>query len=222
MRTLTNPKTNESIESVFDTHVEAAAALQLRLSASEWTGQAAEFPSSLVAFVARFGNCVSEGRAFWLHKLASEGRNKPQPQASGVFNLSGLRSLFEKAASRLKRPAIVLSTQAGEEVKVSVATDRSRYPGQIMVASPTYGGAYYGRVSQDGEFFAGRNVNDEIRSLLSELSTDAAACAAKHGHLTGKCCFCNRALTDEKSTTVGYGPVCATNFGLPWGVKVAR
>ena len=36
------------------------------------------------------------------------------------------------------------------------------------------------------------------------------------------CCFCNRALEDERSTAVGYGPICAGHFGLAWGNRPAE
>ena len=32
-----------------------------------------------------------------------------------------------------------------------------------------------------------------------------------------RCGFCNRELADPRSVNVGYGPVCADNYGLPWG-----
>lgn len=41
--------------------------------------------------------------------------------------------------------------------------------------------------------------------------------AAEFGHVTGACVFCGRKLTDERSISVGYGPVCAENQHLPWG-----
>src|SRR6185436_1560785 len=41
--------------------------------------------------------------------------------------------------------------------------------------------------------------------------------AVAHGHTTGNCSFCARDLTDPRSTSVGYGPICAQHFGLPWG-----
>ena len=43
--------------------------------------------------------------------------------------------------------------------------------------------------------------------------------AAQHGHETGHCCFCNKKLDDEKSVTLGCGPVCAKNYGLSRSVK---
>lgn len=50
-------------------------------------------------------------------------------------------------------------------------------------------------------------MTDEIEQLK----------AALHGKMTGKCCFCNSPLIDQKSTDVGYGPVCAKHYGLPHG-----
>jgi len=41
--------------------------------------------------------------------------------------------------------------------------------------------------------------------------------AQNYGHKTGKCTFCRRRLTDERSVIVGYGPTCAENNHLPWG-----
>jgi hypothetical protein len=53
----------------------------------------------------------------------------------------------------------------------------------------------------------------------TELAQHPAETAAKNGKLTGNCCFCTSALTDKRSTEVGYGPTCAANYGLPWGSK---
>ena len=213
---LENPKTGEVIESTFDTHKEAATRLIERITAGEFKNT--EFEWDLVAVVAKFGEEISAPRAFWLHKKAM---GRQAPVASGTFNLTGLKTLFANAATHLKRPAIVLALPTGDEVRVSLAGPASRYAGQIMVSSPEYGGAYYGRVADDGSFFDGRDSSESVKSLLLDLSVDAAACAARHGHLTGKCCFCNKSLTDEKSTAVGYGSTCAKKFHLPWGARAA-
>jgi hypothetical protein len=34
-----------------------------------------------------------------------------------------------------------------------------------------------------------------------------------------ECCFCGRDLDTAESISVGYGPVCAAKYGLPWGEK---
>lgn len=41
--------------------------------------------------------------------------------------------------------------------------------------------------------------------------------AAEYGQRTGRCMFCRRKLTDGRSVTMGYGPVCAEKNHLPWG-----
>ena len=60
-------------------------------------------------------------------------------------------------------------------------------------------------------------LKSKINGLLVALATDPAKVAAEHGKLTGKCCFCNRKLDDKRSTEVGYGPICAEHYSLPWG-----
>lgn len=52
---------------------------------------------------------------------------------------------------------------------------------------------------------------------LSEDTLVTAEQAAQFGQLYGVCVFCGRALTDERSIEVGYGPDCADHHGLPWG-----
>lgn len=49
---------------------------------------------------------------------------------------------------------------------------------------------------------------------------DDGTIAAQLGHAAHACCFCGIALTDDgdgRSVKVGYGPVCAAKYGLPWG-----
>lgn len=44
-----------------------------------------------------------------------------------------------------------------------------------------------------------------------------AAEAAHYGRLYGRCVFCGRALSDDRSIAVGYGATCAKHHDLPWG-----
>lgn len=55
-----------------------------------------------------------------------------------------------------------------------------------------------------------------IHSIIAEYALTADQ-AAQFGHDYAHCVFCSKALTDERSTTVGYGPDCAERVGLPWG-----
>lgn len=60
-----------------------------------------------------------------------------------------------------------------------------------------------------------------LRSLSTETLATADEAAA-FGHLAGRCCFCSTPIDTPESTTVGYGPKCASDRGLPWGANVAK
>mgnify|MGYP006112223215 CR=1 len=204
---LTNPKNGQTINSRFNTNSEAVQNLTDRIE----NGWQNNFAYSLVESAAK--KPLSPAQSFWVHKLADDSPQEPTEQG---INLDGLRNTFAIAAQNLKRPAMVLNLE-DRVLKISLATNRSKYEGQIMIASPSFGEAYYGRVDKDGNFFAGRDSSDSVVAFLRLLSSDPSGVAAKHGRLTGKCCFCNRPLKDERSTSVGYGSTCAKNFGLAWG-----
>lgn len=142
---------------------------------------------------------------------------KAPADAPKIGDMGGIYAMFEAAKGHLKHPAIVVATPVGE-IKLSVAGPNARVPGSINVAEKgKFGEArYYGRITQDG-VFAGREAPAELVDYLKAFAADPAKMAAEHGHKTGSCCFCNRSLTDERSTSVGYGPVCAGHYGLSWG-----
>lgn len=211
--TLTNPKNGETISSTFADHAEAANAL----AATKPTG---EFPRSLLS---AFADAVTKGwsfspaRAFWLHRLAMEAVS-PAPAQQGVpLDTDRLAVMFGKAAAHLKNPAVVLR-DGGVDVKFYVAGDRSKHPGSVMVVEQVEWparGRYFGRLAGGAWFPA--SAGAQVEGLVRRFAANPEAVASEHGHLTGKCCFCRRALTDARSTEVGYGPVCAEKFGLRWG-----
>ncbi len=56
-----------------------------------------------------------------------------------------------------------------------------------------------------------------LKLIVRDLTAEEAAA---FGHLHHRCVFCARKLTDEndgRSVDVGYGPICADKYGLPWG-----
>ena len=60
-------------------------------------------------------------------------------------------------------------------------------------------------------------VNNLVQDLKA-FAKDPATFAAQYGKHTGKCCFCDIRLTDDRdgsSVEVGYGPVCAKKWNLP-------
>jgi hypothetical protein len=55
--------------------------------------------------------------------------------------------------------------------------------------------------------------------FIANLAGDTVAFLAQCGKDLGTCCYCNHALDHAESKEVGYGPICAKNWGLPWGKK---
>lgn len=141
-----------------------------------------------------------------------------QPQLA--MDARGVFALFEQAISNnLKYPKIRLRAADGQNVVLSRAGAKSKYTGQIIVTDerPYGSNTYFGRVDTSGNFIPAWANSPAVSSLLLRLSADPAGVASEYGRLTGHCCFCSLPLTDARSTAVGYGPICAGKFGLPWG-----
>jgi hypothetical protein len=165
---------------------------------------------------------LSKAQAAWINKLATDEKAKADSQDSiAALSLSSLVSLFATAyAAGKKFPKISLPciTSGSGRVKLSRAGERSAHPGSIQI---TDGGAYgsnvwFGRINADGSLTAGAAF-PQVKALVEALAANPAAAGAQHGLATGECVFCGLALTTAESRSVGYGPVCAEKWGLPWG-----
>lgn len=175
------------------------------------------------------GELVSRDDRGWVFKIAPRTPAAPATQTQ-VGDLSGILALFERARQHLRFPAIVLSVPQASTIQVSMAGQNSRVPRSLNVTAfdEYFMGRrrWFGRVLQNGTFEQSRELLPDAARLITErlqqLATDPARVAAEHGRLTGRCCFCNRGLDDERSTAMGYGPVCARHYGLPWGERPAE
>jgi hypothetical protein len=181
------------------------------------------FAQSLLGQLDRQG--LSNSQLFWLNKLSEKATATPEPERekTKVGDLKGIMGLFDKAQEHLKFPAIVLAVRADEgynEYRLSVAGDRARVPGSINVTNTDKPqSTWFGRILQTGEFEASPRDATPANLIpgLARFAADPARVASESGRLTGRCCFCNKGLTDERSTEVGYGPICAKHYDLPWG-----
>jgi hypothetical protein len=210
-------KTHQGFESPFETNKDAAEALFEKLSTPDYSNEFAYSLCESYNHPKWGGEAMSEGRAFWMHKLAMP---EVAPEPAHHVNVSRIVAMFASAGEQLKRPKIVLRVDSGAEIKFYIAGERSKHVGNVMIVSPTYGGAYYGRIDQIGNVFEAGDMNDEVRALVVAFASDPETVAASHGALTGCCCFCSRSLSTDESKAVGYGPVCAKRYKLSWGTKV--
>lgn len=140
-------------------------------------------------------------------------------------SLQSIFTLFDTAiASRLKYPEIHLQTADGQPVEIKRAGSKSRYPGQLMLTDgrPYGQNVYFGRIALDGSFVPGHVSKPDLLPLLERLASNPAEVAGEYGRLTGRCSFCGLQLTDPESTAVGYGPICASHYGLPHAHSTRR
>jgi hypothetical protein len=213
--------------------VTALGIVQVHLS-----GRDLSFANSLIEqFNAR--GSLSEKQLFWIKELTKRAQANAAPRAQATTSTPApapqpavtfpqILALFAKAGSRA---AIVFRTINSPvdhgspiEFRLSVAGERSQQPGSINVTDAAQGfenRVWYGRIATSGEWQPSRKIPAAeltlVAAALTRFDADPAAAAADYGHTVGSCCFCRRELTDERSTTVGYGPICAAKFGLPWG-----
>lgn len=57
------------------------------------------------------------------------------------------------------------------------------------------------------------------QNAVTLFAADPVAMSKAYADEFEECGYCGRGLTDPRSTSHGYGPVCAKNYGLPWGHK---
>ncbi len=177
------------------------------------------FAQSLVEKLARYGS-FTDSQANWAHRLANEhrfGGEVSRQFAEGDF--SPIVALIKGAGEKLKSPRITFPFEDCP-LECYVAGSKSQYAGCIYVTNGARGGGiWYGRIHGDGRFEPSKYCTEQVTGFLKLFAADPAGIAAQCGKTTGRCSFCRRPLSDERSLAVGYGPTCADAWKLPWGDK---
>lgn len=167
----------------------------------------------------------------WVEKLVVRAITPPEPakvETITVGDMQGLMAIFNTAKQHLKWPKITLQLPDGSPLQLSIAGPKSKFPGTINI---TDGGSFdnnrwYGRITVEGAWEPSKAMDEgkvpAITELLTKLSKRPHATVTQFATLTGRCAFCNKSLEHEKSTAVGYGAVCAKNWGLYEEWKTAQ
>jgi hypothetical protein len=216
-------RSGRSVQSPY-TNEQALEKLQAYVRAGELTG---DFPTKLAS-----ASHYSDEQLRWVHVIICEYEN---PKHAKLGDLRAVFDLFEEASQRLEYPKVRL-TAGDVHLKLSIAGERSKYRGQIRVmendpAKTTQEGVpgleaqrYLGRIDLSGNYLPSHQLLDEVEfsfisDALRQFVQHPAEFAGEQGRATGVCCFCAHLLEDPRSVSVGYGPTCAKNRGLPWGAK---
>jgi len=165
------------------------------------------------------GKALTDKQVAWLHVLASWAI-EPERSSRGPSSekLPRVAELFRSAVDAGKRFARIELRLPNEDRLVLRHNGKGRV--NITDGKPFGESVYYGAIDiASGSFFPRTEATDTVRTMLSIMDQDPATVAAQYGLKTGRCCFCGLELTNQASLLVGYGPICAEKFGLPWGQK---
>jgi hypothetical protein len=179
-------------------------------------GRAAEIVTDMLSRAAHYDGRLTPRQASYAQLLldkATQPAAARKAQAERV-DLTRITRMFDVAATNLKRPFVNFLVE-GREFKLSPAGANSRNPGYLYLKAA---GEYLGKIAPDGEYQMASGVAyGPIYEALKAFAKNPSAAALAYGQATGSCCFCARELTDPRSVEAGYGPICAANWGLPWG-----
>tara|TARA_R110000765_G_scaffold170696_3_gene275707 strand:+ start:8218 stop:8799 length:582 start_codon:yes stop_codon:yes gene_type:complete len=167
------------------------------------------FANSLLGSMERYGQLSDR-------QIAAVERNlESAPSAASTKPLARIVDTMLHAKQKLKYPKLRIDRDSRYMV-LSVAGDRSKYTNSVMITDggPFGDNEYYGRITPSGEFHSGRNCDEAILKILTELNEDPAAVISDSGHANGQCACCGRELTNPESVELGIGPVCATRWGV--------
>lgn len=150
-------------------------------------------------------------------------------KSRNATNLKNIHVLFDRAEKYKKssgpdpkQPKVHLGV-AG--IEISLRRSKAASSKDTIYIHPVKVTSWLARIPKDNRLeinaaMAARAYKHACEALPQFLETFAKApaqVAADYGHRTGRCCFCQRDLSDKRSVDVGYGPICAEKWGLPWG-----
>jgi len=130
------------------------------------------------------------------------------------------------AATNLKWPKFHFKVDEREYV-LRLKGAKAKRPWSIDIVSrdkpflDSYSGMpaaeWFGRILADGTMEPSKRLTAALLDALRLIAADPKNAAIKYGRLTSSCSFCGRLLETKESVSVGYGPICADKYNLPWG-----
>jgi len=187
---------------------------------------------------------ISRKQQFWLEKL-SEMASEAAASMPVEVGLTGYGAVCELIArsgdsgqKALKEPSVTLWVESPDghthELRVrqpgTRKKDRCFNGAEELVVEEVERTVravrtqtFHGLINKtDNSYYHAKNTPAWVVDALENFKTDPITTLAEMGRLAGRCAFCQRALDDERSTAMGYGPVCAKRYSLPWSLKTAR
>lgn len=167
-------------------------------------------------------NFLTDGQLKYFDSHLERARRNERSQTGAnieeVFDGKLLRELLFKAKQSLKYPSLRVKDDDCGEIVLYVAGHLSKTPGFIVINN---GKKYphkviYGSIDLSGHGSLRRTAEQKVKSRIRKIAKDPIGEAKLSGQKYSYCCFCNLELTSPISLHHGYGPICASKWGLPW------
>lgn len=184
------------------------------------TGSNSDFAASLLEHVRKRGDLSPKQLSAVYQSIAREADWAKQREQKATQTQIDMTDLLDRFALALKAGIKRPKVNTGD-LLFSLAPAHGRNAGCVYVKGEkdAYGDRpYLGKITPEGKFFAGPNVEDDVKQRIAEVGSDVVGSAKAHGAQHNNCCFCSRDLTTDESVSNGYGPICADRYGLPWVV----
>ena len=180
------------------------------------------FARSLCDSFRRYSS-LSDKQAFWVGKLlagigSDTGSSGGGAEIEEVFRGGQVTALLTAASSKLKFPRLRYQTDGGGTLIFSFATE-GKWRGSTFISNSGKGEnkVRYGFIDSHGNGRLNRTTRQEIKTAIRKIAENPIDAAKLSGQEYKNCCFCGLELTNKSSIHHGYGPICAENWGLPWG-----
>ena len=184
------------------------------------TNAKGDFPASLLEQVKKNGGLSPKQLQCVYESIAREeawAKQREQKATQTQINMTDLLDRFALALKAgIKRPKVNTG-----DLLFSLAPASGKNAGHVYVKGEKDDSderPYFGKITPEGKFYAGPNVEDDVKQRIAEVGADVVTAAKAHGAQHNNCCFCSRDLTTNESVSNGYGPICAKRYGLPWTV----
>lgn len=211
------PVANSNSNSNSNSHTEKA--IKLRQLLPFFAEKDKGFINSLIDWNQGKGMPFSSKQLYWVNKFIQEGEEAFTKKgltitiATRKFPNIAKLFLYSKQVTSLAYPKITYQLDKNAPA-ITLYYNNNHGCIQAKVA-----GKLVATIKANGQEDARWPIKTSYLAMLETIEKDPVAAATLSGKLTSCCSFCGRALTDERSVVLGYGPVCAEHWGLPWDAE---
>lgn len=152
------------------------------------------------------------------HSAESYAETQIEKPSSLEFSATAIAQLFNRAATKIKYPSLHFWRNIGE-LQFYLCGNLSKTPGVIRItnAQKYPNQEVYGEIYKDGKGIFRRDTSKAFQTEILNICSQPIDEAKIRGIKFGFCCFCATPIQTKESLAAGYGPICAENWGLPWG-----